>query len=99
MIHAKPLSRKETQMPPSQRIAMSPDLITAHRDLWKYCRAQGLAGYDPYDGLNSRLFQTTPFKNLRTARVAWIQFHKRSPINFRSLASIPRERNAKASAN
>jgi hypothetical protein len=30
--------------------------------------------------------------------LAWIQFHKRSPINFRSLVGIPRERNAKAIA-
>src|SRR5437763_16612976 len=67
---------------------MPVDLINAHRDLWKYCRAQGLAGYDPYDGLNSRLFQATPFKNSRTARLAWIQFHKRSPFNFRSLAGV-----------
>src|SRR5436190_22956652 len=76
----------------------STDLITAHKQLWKWCRAQGFAGYDPYDGLNSRLFQATPFKNSRPARLAWIQFHKRSPINFRSLVGIPRERNAKAIA-
>ncbi len=74
------------------------DLNTAHKDLWKYCRAQGLAGYDPYDGLNSRLFQATPFKRSRAARLAWTQFHKRSPINFRSWVGIPRERNAKAVA-
>ncbi len=73
-------------------------LQTAHRDLWKWCRAQGLAGYDPYDGLNSRLFQATPFKKSRTARLAWIQFHKRSPFNFRPLTGVPRERNAKAIA-
>ena len=77
---------------------MTTDLKTAHQQLWKYCRAQGYAGYDPYDGLNSRLFQATPLKNSRTARLAWIQFHKRSPINFRSLVQIPRERNAKAIA-
>jgi hypothetical protein len=71
---------------------------TAHRDLWKWCRAQGLAGYDPYDGLNSRLFQATPLKKSRAARLAWIQIHKRSPINCRSLVGIPRERNAKAIA-
>ena len=74
------------------------DLQIAHRDLWKYCRAQGFAGYDPYDGLNSRLFQSTPFKKSRVARLAWTQFHKRSPMNFRSLMGIPRERNAKAIA-
>src|SRR2546423_492233 len=77
---------------------MAADLKSAHRDLWKWCRAQGLAGYDPYDGLNSRLFRATPFKNSRPARLAWIQFHKRSPINFRSLVGVPRERNAKAIA-
>ncbi|HMH45375.1 MAG TPA: pectate lyase [Pyrinomonadaceae bacterium] len=77
---------------------MGIDFQLAHRDLWKWCRAQGLAGYDPYDGLNSRLFQFTPFKKSRMARLAWAQFHKRSPINFRSLVGIPRERNAKAMA-
>src|SRR5438105_779115 len=74
------------------------DLKTAHKDLWKWCRDQGFAGYDPYDALNSRLFQATPFKRSRAARLACTQFHKRSPINFRSLVRIPRERNAKAMA-
>jgi hypothetical protein len=77
---------------------MSADFITAHAKLWKWCRAQGLAGYDPYDGLNSRLFQATPLRNSRAARLAWIQFHKRSPLNFRSLVRVARERNAKAIA-
>ena len=77
---------------------MAVTLQTAHQQLWKWCRAQGLAGYDPYDGLNSRLFQALPLKKSRAARLAWIQFHKRSPINFRSLVGIPRERNAKAIA-
>jgi hypothetical protein len=77
---------------------MATNLETAHAQLWEWCRAQGLVGYDPYDGLNSRLFQATPLKNSRAARLAWTQFHKRSPINFRSLVGIPRERNAKAIA-
>src|SRR5436190_9267678 len=77
---------------------MAVDLKTAQRDLWKWCRAEGLAGYDPFDGLNSRLFQATPLRKSRAARLAWIQFHKRSPINFRRLVGIPRERNAKAIA-
>src|SRR5712664_3821757 len=77
---------------------MPVDLKRAHDELWKWCRAQSLAGYDPYDALNSRLFQATPFKKSRFARLAWTQFHKRSPINFRPLAGIPRERNAKAIA-
>ena len=77
---------------------MSIDLIAAHQDLWTWCRAHGFAGYDPYDALNSRLFQATPLKNSRTARLAWTQLHKRSPINLRQLVSVPRARNSKAIA-
>src|SRR5437588_8286828 len=84
------------RLPPHSK--MSIDFMTEHLELWKWCRAQGLAGYDPYDGLNSRLFQATPLKRFRIARLAWTQFHKRSPINFRSWVGIPRERNAKAVA-
>src|SRR5260370_37745222 len=74
------------------------DLTTAHRYLWKGCRAQGFAGHDPYDGLNSRWFQATPLKRSRLARLAWTQFHKLSPINFRPLVRVPRERNSKGIA-
>ena len=77
---------------------MTSDLTTAHRDLWRWCRAQDFAGYDPYDALNSRLFQATPLKRSRAARLAWTQFHKRSPINFRPLVRVPRERNSKGIA-
>src|SRR5438105_620185 len=77
---------------------MAIDLQTAHHDLWKWCRAQGFAGHDPFDALSSRLFQATPLKNSRAARLAWTQLHKRSPVNLRRLVSIPRERNSKAIA-
>src|SRR5437870_13163502 len=77
---------------------MAIDLIPTHQQLWHWCRAQGFAGYDPYDALNSRWFQATPLKSSRWARLAWTQFHKRSPVNFRSLVGIPRERNAKGIA-
>src|SRR5437660_8837233 len=78
---------------------MSQDEIHfAHRDLLQWCRAQGFAGYDPYDALNSRWFQATPLKRSRVARLSLTQFHKRSPINFRSLVRVPRERNSKGIA-
>ncbi len=73
-------------------------LERAHRDLWNYCRAHNFAGHDPYDGLNSRLFQATPLRRSRAARLAWTQLFKRSPINFRGLARVPRERNSKGIA-
>src|SRR5437764_2197388 len=74
------------------------DIKTAHRELWQWCRARDFAGYDPYDALNSRLFQATALKNSRTARLAWTQLHKRASIDLRRLVSIPRERNSKAIA-
>jgi hypothetical protein len=74
------------------------DFVTAHRDLLNWCRAHDFAGHDPYDGLNSRLFQATPLRNSRAARIAWTQLFKRSPINFRKLTSVRRERNAKGMA-
>jgi hypothetical protein len=77
---------------------MAIDLTRAHQDLWTWCRARGFAGYDPYDALNSRLFQATPLRHSRAARLAWTQFHKRSAINLRSLVRIPRERNSKGIA-
>jgi hypothetical protein len=77
---------------------MAIDLKRAHQDLWQWCRRQGFAGYDPFDALNSRWFQATPLQRSRFVRLAWTQFHKRSPINFRPLVRIPRERNAKGIA-
>jgi hypothetical protein len=74
------------------------EIDAVYKDLWAWCRARGFAGYDPFDGLNSRLFQATPLRHSRSARLAWTQFHKRSPINCRSLVRIPRERNAKGIA-
>jgi hypothetical protein len=77
---------------------MATNLTRVQKDLWAWCRARGFAGHDPFDALNSRIFQATPLRHSRSARLAWTQFHKRSPINFRSLVRIPRERNAKGIA-
>lgn len=45
----------------------------------------GFAGWDPYDGLNGRLFRSTPLFKIPFARQAWIQLVKRTPINLRPL--------------
>jgi len=66
-------------------------------DLRQYCEKEEFKGWDPYDGLNSRLFQSIPLiRNNRYAKLAWIQFFKRSPVNFRKLALVPKEHNPKA---
>ncbi len=63
--------------------------------LQSYCEAENFAGWDPYDGLNSKVFKATPFKHWDLARLAWIQGFKRSPINFRKLLLVPKQHNAK----
>ncbi|WP_299338521.1 delta-aminolevulinic acid dehydratase [uncultured Psychroserpens sp.] len=63
-----------------------------------YCEAENFKGWDPYDGLNSKVFQALPFKHWDLARLAWIQGFKRSPINFRTLLLVPKEHNAKGVA-
>ena len=32
--------------------------------LKEYCEAENFKGWDPYDGLNSKIFQATPLKYL-----------------------------------
>ena len=63
--------------------------------LKSYCEAENFKGWDPYDGLNSKIFQALPFKHWDLARLVWIQGFKRSPINFRKLLLVPKEHNAK----
>ena len=61
-----------------------------------YCEYENFKGWDPYDGLNSKVFQALPLlKKSATCRLAVIQGFKRSPINLRRLAIIPKEYNAK----
>ncbi len=63
-----------------------------------FCRSNDWAGYDPYDALNSRIFQALPFLDFRLFRLALTQFNKRSPINFRPLLLIPKSQNPKGLA-
>ena len=63
-----------------------------------YCEKENFKGWDPYDGFNSALFQSTPLKYWDVGRLAWIQFFKRSPINFRTLFFVPKQHNAKGVA-
>jgi hypothetical protein len=59
-----------------------------------YCESENFKGWDPYDGLNSKIFSATPLKNWDLARLAWIQGFKRSPFNFRKLLLVPKQHNA-----
>ena len=68
---------------------------TSFIKLKNYCESENFKGWDPYDGLNSKIFQALPFKHWDLARLAWIQGFKRSPINFRKLLLVPKQYNAK----
>jgi len=64
------------------------------KSLKNYCEKENFAGWDPYDGLNSKIFDALPFKHWDFARLAWIQGFKRCPINFRRLMLVPKEHNS-----
>jgi hypothetical protein len=77
---------------------MAVELERIYDRLFAWCEARGFAGYDPFDGLNSRVFRATPLRSYRLARLALTQFVKRSPLNMRPLLAIEPGVNAKAVA-
>jgi len=66
--------------------------------LQNYCRNKNYKGWDLFDGLNSKIFKRSPFYRYSFLRLAWIQFFKRSPVNFRKIALVPKGYNAKGLA-
>ena len=73
-------------------------MIDVYDRLFAYCEAENFAGYDPFDGLNSRIFQASPLKYLAPARLAWLQMVKRSAKNLRSALKIEKGVNPKGVA-
>src|SRR5687768_17581480 len=73
-------------------------LEAVHDTLFAWCRKNNFAGHDPFDALNSRLFQATQLNRFRTPRFLFTQLTKRSPLNLRSLARVPAQKNAKGIA-
>lgn len=61
-----------------------------------YCEQENFKGWDPYDGLNSKLAHAIlPLKNSAILRLCIIQGYKRCPINLRRITLVPKEYNAK----
>lgn len=68
----------------------------AFAKLEAFCKQEEFKGWDPYDGLNSKVFQSIPFLNKnRLAKLAWIQAFKRSPVNFRRILGVKKDYNSK----
>lgn len=64
--------------------------------LKRYCEAEQYKGWDPFDGLNSKVLQTIlPLKHSAILRLVVIQGFKRCPLNMRKLFLVPKEYNAK----
>ena len=64
--------------------------------LRSYCEAEDFKGWDPYDGLNSKLASVLlPLRHSAILRLCVIQGFKRCPVNLRRIAMVPKEHNAK----
>ena len=74
------------------------ELELAISKLIAYCSANGWAGHDPYDALNSPIFRFLPPLNSRIPRLIITQGFKRSPVNLRHLLRVPKSQNPKAIA-
>ena len=70
-------------------------IISLNSDLLNKLREEDFNGYDPFDFLNSKIFQLTPFKYSKWFRLAWIQLGKHLPLNLRPLLLVPKKRNPK----
>ncbi|MFN8250482.1 MAG: hypothetical protein U0V75_01275 [Ferruginibacter sp.] len=67
------------------------------QQLKTYCEQEAYKGWDPYDGLNSRLLNAIPgLSKSRLVRLAWIQAFKRSPVNLRKITGVKKDYNPKA---
>ena len=71
---------------------MQEKLAASFNRLKKYCEEEQFKGWDPFDGLNSKVFQKLIFLNKkRLIRLAWIQAFKKNPVNLRKLLIIKGE--------
>lgn len=68
------------------------------QSLRQYVEKEDYKGWDPYDGLTSKFFQSTFLRKNAFARLAWIQLFKRNPINLRKPLGVPKAHNAKGLA-
>lgn len=67
--------------------------------LEQYCRDEKFRGWDPYDGLASKAFMAMPLlPRKKTARLIWIQFIKKMPLNMRGILKIDKGYNPKGLA-
>lgn len=71
-------------------------LIDSFIRLKSYCETEDYKGWDPYDGLKSKVANALlPLKHSAILRLCIIQGFKRCPVNLRRIAMVSKEHNAK----
>jgi hypothetical protein len=78
--------------------SMQTDFAEIYDQLFAWCKKENFAGYDPFDGLNSRIFQAIPLKYFKYPRLVWLQTVKRSGKNLRPFLKVEKGINAKGIA-
>jgi len=71
------------------------NILKSFNSLKSYCEDEQFKGWDPYDGLNSKVFHALKLDKVQFFRLAWIQLFKRNPINLRQIMAVPKEHNPK----
>jgi len=72
--------------------------IKINSDLLEGFIKDDFKGHDPFDYLNSKIFQFLPLKYSKLCKLIFIQFGKRSIINLRDILLNQKSRNAKGLA-
>lgn len=68
------------------------------RILFNRIKNENYIGFDPYDGLNSKILKQSCLYQFPIIRLIWLQFFKHCPINFRRLFLVSTSFNPKAGA-
>lgn len=73
--------------------------LKSFTQLEEYCIKEDFRGWDPYDGLTSKIFNALPvLPKKRITRLMWIQFIKKMPVNLRPILKIHKGYNPKGLA-
>jgi hypothetical protein len=75
---------------------MTKKVVRSFNALEKYCNKEDYKGWDPYDGLSSKVFNFLPVldKN-RLGKLLWIQLMKKLPVNLRPILLVEKGYNPK----
>lgn len=78
---------------------MNKKVTDSFHKLEEYCEGENYEGWDPYDGLMSKVFKALPvLPGRKLSRLIWIQLIKKSPVNLRGILKVDKGYNPKGLA-